>query len=67
MANTTIQKINFGNIGKLPVVVLPLETYEDMVEDLEMRSSSIFRKKITVARKEKKRYSAKEARKILGV
>ncbi|MCI0542152.1 hypothetical protein L0Y69_00135 [bacterium] len=67
VTNITMGKINVGNIGKLPVVVLPLEEYQDMLEDLEMRSSTVFRKKIAAARKEKKLHSSKETRKLLGI
>lgn len=37
MSNTkTIEKINLKNIGKHPVVILPLDEYEEMKQELEM-------------------------------
>ena len=41
-----------ANIGKLPVVILPLEDYERMAEDLEMLSSKTLPGKIEKARQE---------------
>jgi len=41
-----------GKIGKLPVVILPLEDYERMAEDLEMLSSKTLPRKIEKARQE---------------
>jgi hypothetical protein len=32
----TIEKISFANIGKRPVVILPIEEYEEMKNELEM-------------------------------
>ena len=57
-------------IGKKPVVILPLSEWENIkeyIEDLEMKASLILRKKIAAARKEKKLYSSSEARRMLGV
>lgn len=39
-------------IGKLPVVILPLEEYERMAEDLEMLSSQSLPRRIEKAREE---------------
>lgn len=39
-------------IGKLPVVILPLEDYERMAEDLEMLSSKTLPRRIEKAREE---------------
>ena len=42
-------------IGKLPVVVLPLDYFESIKEDLEMYQSKTFRKEIVRARAEIKK------------
>ena len=59
-------------IGKKPVVILPLEQYEQIkaklelsAEDLEMAQSSIFKAAIAKVRKEKKLYSSAELKSIL--
>ena len=41
-----------GVLGKLPVVILPLEDYQRMAEDLEMFSSKTLPRRIEKARKE---------------
>ena len=55
--NTLILLKNVKNqkIGKLPVVILPLEDYEQMREDLEMLSSRRLPKEIKKAREEFKK------------
>lgn len=42
------------DLSKYPVVVLPLDEFEKMKEDLEMYQSKNFRREIAKARKEKK-------------
>ena len=51
---TARRKANQGKIGKLPVVILPLEDYERMVEDLEMFRSRALPREIRQAREEVK-------------
>ena len=51
---TARRKTNQGKIGKLPVVILPLEDYERMVEDLEMFRSRALPREIRQAREEVK-------------
>ncbi len=46
------KKARKTTIGKLPVVILPLEDYERMAEDLEMLSSKSLPRKIEKARQE---------------
>ena len=68
-----IEKIKVPNvqkIGKLPVVVLPLKTWEALenyLEDLEIKSSSFLRKKIAKARREKMLYSVTEVKRMTGI
>ena len=45
-------KAKRASIGKLPVVILPLEEYERMAEDLEMLSSRSLPRRIAKAREE---------------
>jgi PHD/YefM family antitoxin component YafN of YafNO toxin-antitoxin module len=52
MATTTLGKIRPKNIGKLPVVILPLEEYERMKEDLEALRSKRYLRRIEKAREE---------------
>lgn len=57
-------------IGKMSVVVLPLKTWEEIenkLEDLEIMQSNFLRKKIAKARLEKKIYSSRQAKKMLGI
>ena len=51
-AIATHKKVNEAKIGKLPVVILPLEDYERMREDLEMLQSRTLPRKIRKAREE---------------
>ena len=56
--------------GKEPVVVLTLKHWEniqDRLEDLEMSASSLLRKKIATARREKKSFTPKEVKRALGI
>jgi len=50
-----LDKVVSQKIGKLPVVVLPLEDFENMKENLEMYQSKTFRKDIVKARMEVKK------------
>ena len=52
MATTTLGKIKPKMIAKLPVVILPLEEYERMKEDLEALSSKRYLRRIERAREE---------------
>ena len=45
-------KAKRARIGRLPVVILPLEDYERMKEDLEMLSSRSLPRRIAKAREE---------------
>lgn len=49
---TARRKARHADLGKLPVVVLPLEEYERMREELDMLSSKRLARKIGTARKE---------------
>lgn len=67
-----IQGIKPQMIGKRPVVVLPLEQYEQIKaklelseEDWEMMHSNALRAAISKARKEKKLYSSAEVKSTL--
>ncbi|PIP30165.1 hypothetical protein COX26_00110 [Candidatus Jorgensenbacteria bacterium CG23_combo_of_CG06-09_8_20_14_all_54_14] len=65
-----LEKAKIQKIGKTPVVVLPLDVWqsiEEQLEELEMRFSNPFRKKIAKARAEKKFYSSAEAKKLLKI
>ena len=58
MNTTILQKLNrvrTQKIGKLPVVVLPLDYFENIKEDLEMYQSKTFKKEIVKARVEVKK------------
>lgn len=48
-------------------VLIPNEVWENLVEDLEALSSPAYLERIRKARKSKKRYSAKQVKKTLGV
>lgn len=50
-----LNKIKTQKIGKFPVVILPLDDFEKMKEDLVMYQSRTFRKDITRAREEVKK------------
>ncbi len=45
-----LKRLNPRKLGRLPVVLLPLEDYERMREDLEMFHSQVFLRKIRKAR-----------------
>lgn len=47
-----LKNIKSQKIGKFPVVVLPLEDFETMKENLEMYQSKKLPKEIVIARKE---------------
>jgi len=51
-ATVSRKKPRHARIGELPVVILPLEDYERMAEDLEMLSSKSLPRKIEKARQE---------------
>lgn len=56
-------KAAIDKIGKTPVVILPLEDYENMKEELEILSSKKLSSEISKARQEVQKggvYSAKE-------
>jgi PHD/YefM family antitoxin component YafN of YafNO toxin-antitoxin module len=68
MTITTLEKIKLRNIKKLPIVILPLENYEKMREDLDVLRSLKLSKDIKKARAEVKRgrmISFSEAKKRL--
>ncbi len=57
-------------LGRLPVVILPLDEYERMKEDLEMLRSKRLERKIEKARQEVRKgrvVSLEEAMKKLGL
>ena len=58
MTVTTLGKISSKSIGKLPVVILPLEEYERMREDLEALRSKGYLRRIKKAREEIKQGKA---------
>ena len=51
----TLHRVKTQKIGKLPVVVLPLDYFEKIKEDLEMYQSKKLRKEIVKARMEVKK------------
>ena len=51
-ALTARRKAGAVKMGKLPVVILPLEDYERMTEELEMLQSRTLPRKIRQAREE---------------
>lgn len=70
MNTILLEKIKPQKIGKTPVIILPLKTWqkiEDRFEELEMINSESLRKKITKARSEKKLYSSSQAKKLLAL
>ncbi len=63
-----IKNPRFQKLGKSPVVVLPLKTWqalEDYFEDLEIEQSRRFAKKISRARSEKRLYTAQQIKKLI--
>jgi len=54
-------------LKKQGIVVLPLDKYEEIKEDLEMYQSKTLAKEILKARKEKKVYSSSQVKKILDI
>ena len=67
---TKIKEVMPQKIGRIPVVVLPLEMWKKVeysLEDLEMAESQTLAKKITKARKEKKLHPASEVRRTVGI
>ena len=66
---TALQTIS-NKIGKVPVVVLPLEEYEKMKEDLEMLLSKTLPRSIKKARKdfkENKVFNLSEVKRLLNL
>jgi len=64
---TFSNKTTAKKFGKIPVVVLPLEDYERMKENLEMMASKKLPRIITKARSDKKTYSAAQVKEILDL
>ena len=67
---TALKQVRTQTIGRAPVVVLPIKIWqaiESQLEELEMVNSQSLRKNISKARKEKKLYSAAQAKKLLGI
>lgn len=65
-----LEKAKIQKIGKTPVVVIPLGAWRDIenrLEDSEIQSSKLFRKKIARARAEKKLYSSTQVKKLLKI
>ncbi|MDP1688649.1 MAG: hypothetical protein Q8L47_00780 [bacterium] len=65
-----IEKTRSQRIGNKPVVVLPLEVWykiENELENLEMMRSSTIRGKIAKARSERKTYTSREVKKMLSL
>ena len=61
-------KTAIDKIGKTPVVILPLEDYENMKEELEILSSKKLQSEISKARQEIRKgevYSIKEIKRKL--
>ena len=61
-------KAAIDKIGKIPVVILPLEDYENMKEELEILSSKKLSNEITKARNEVQKgevYSIEEIKRKL--
>jgi len=58
MSMSILQKLNrikTQKIGKFPVVILPLDYFENIKEDLGMYQSKTFRKEVIKARAEVKK------------
>lgn len=65
-----LEKVKTRKIGKEPVVILPLDLYEALKEEIEMLTSKSFARKIEKARTEIKKgklISLEEAKKKLGL
>ena len=60
-----LHRVRPQTIGKEPVVVLPLDYYNRMREDLEMFHSKALVNKIAKARKARRIFSSAEAKKLL--
>ncbi len=61
-------KTAIDKIGKTPVVILPLEDYENMMEELEILSSKKLQTEISKARQEIRKgevYSIKDVKRKL--
>lgn len=71
MTTSTILKLaKDQKIGGAPVVVLPLNIWEELkdeLEDLEIMKSRFLRKKIAKSRSEKGFYSSSQVKKILDI
>ena len=64
------KKVKQAEIGKVPVVMVPLSAWreiESRLEDFEMMESAAFRKRIAKSRAEKKRYSLAQVKKSLRI
>ncbi len=67
---TTKLPQKFTKIGNKPVVIIPIEVWEsikDQLEDLEILKSKFLKNKIKKARAEKKLYSSKDVKRILKI
>lgn len=60
LALQKLNKVKAQKIGKLPVVILPLDYFENLKEDLEMYQSKTFKKEIAKARAEVKTISLEQ-------
>lgn len=68
--STLLKMAKAQKIGRTPVVILPLNIWEelkDKLEDLEMMKSQFLRKKIAKARSEKGLHSSLQVKKMLGI
>ena len=68
--STLIKKAKENKIGKVPVVVLPLQIWRELesrLEDAEMVNSTALKKKIAKARADGKLYSFAETKKVLRI
>lgn len=66
----TVEHVRHQKLGKVPVVVLPLEDYERIIEDLEMYRSKAFVMSIKRAREDVRRgrvYSLAEVKRRLKI
>lgn len=65
-----LKKVKTQKIGKTPMVVLPLNIWEEIeerLENLEILKSKTLKKKISKARSEKKLHSSSQIKKSLGL
>ncbi|MFY9483995.1 MAG: hypothetical protein WAP74_00015 [Patescibacteria group bacterium] len=62
-----VEKAQKFNVGKQPVVVMPLHAYDEIREFLGMYYSKSLKRDIAKARKEKQLYSSARVKKILGL